>query len=365
MAVAIAAAFLFSLVAQPRVARTQTPPNCAQQLQINCQGILSFEGNTGWVNSPPLTPADLEHNTTLVDFFEYTCINCLRTLPYLKEWYKRYHKYGFEIISIQAPEFGFSGDRANVEAAAKRLGITWPIVIDANDAIWNRYHNDVWPHEFVFTPGEYLKESQEGEGNYPTTEHLLQVILKITHPGAQLPPVMALLPQDNYDVPGAVCYPKTAEMVGWHEDAANTPANADARMATYYADPGGNLEDGKVYLQGDWHKTKDSFVSDGGNGYFATRYHAIEVMVVMRPVNGHPIRVAVTQDGKPVPREDAGSDVRYDANGNSYIDVDTGRAYEVIYNKAWGNHDLRLAPDGANLGIYDVAFESCQVPGSH
>lgn len=339
------------------------PVSAQSELQINGVGIPSFDGNTGWINSAPLTPSDLHNKVVLVDFFEYTCINCLRTLPYLKEWYRRYHKYGFEIVSVQTNEFDFSGERANVEAAARRLGITWPIVIDAHNAIWNRYHNNVWPHEFVFAPGEILKDSVEGEGGYPDTEHLIQLILQIMHPGITLPPLMALLPQDSYDKPGAVCYPKTAEMLLGRVPIADASRFGNPTVGSFYSDPGRDYQDGGIYLQGAWHKTSEAVVSDGGNGYFTTRYHAIQVMVVMRPERGN-VRVGVTQDGKPVPKSDAGADIRYDASGNSYIDVAAGRAYDVIMNAQWGTHDLRLSPSGAGLGVYDVAFESCQVPGT-
>jgi thiol-disulfide isomerase/thioredoxin len=338
-------------------------PAGAQDLQINGVGIPNFDGATGWINSAPLTPDDLRNKVVLVDFFEYTCINCLRTLPYLKEWYKRYHKYGFEIISVQTNEFAFSGERNNVEAAAQRLGITWPIVIDANNAIWNRYHNTEWPHEYVFAPGEILKESFPGEGGYPDTEHLIQLILGIMHPGINLPPLMALLPQDSYDKPGAVCYPKTAEMLLGRQPIADASRFGSSATDSFYSDPGREYQDGAVYLQGPWHKTSEAVVSDGSNGYFTMRYHAIQVMVVMRPERGD-VRVSVTQDGKPVPKSDAGPDVKYDASGSSYIDVNAARAYDVITNAQWGTHDLRLSPSGSGLGIYDVAFESCQVPGT-
>ena len=94
------------------------------------KSMQSFDGNAGWLNSDPLTPAQLRGKVVLVDFWEYTCINCLRTLPYLREWYKRYRDKGFVIVGVHTPEFGFSGERANVAAAAKRLDVTWPVVLD-------------------------------------------------------------------------------------------------------------------------------------------------------------------------------------------------------------------------------------------
>ncbi|HTA37849.1 MAG TPA: redoxin domain-containing protein, partial [Candidatus Acidoferrales bacterium] len=110
--------------------------------------IPSFAGNTGWLNSASLGAADLHGKIVLVDFWEYTCINCLRTLPYLRDWYAKYRDAGFTIVGVHSPEFGFSGDSQNVAAAAKRLGVTWPVVLDDGFSIWKRYRNDGWPHEY-------------------------------------------------------------------------------------------------------------------------------------------------------------------------------------------------------------------------
>lgn len=313
--------------------------------------IPGFDGNAGWINSAPLTPAELRGKIVLVDFWEYTCINCLRTLPYLRTWYARYHKYGFVIVGVQTPEFAFSGERQNVVAATKRLGVTWPVVLDPYYAIWNRYRNDVWPHEFLFAPDGRPVHDVEGEGEYQETESDIQQLLRAQHPHLALPHVMALLPQDSYDKPGAVCYPRTPELLLEH--------------VTPYRDTGSGYEDGSVYLRGSWRRTSEAEVSDGLRDSMLLRYHAIQVMVVMKPEYGVPVRVAVTQDGKPVRRADAGSDIRYDANGGSYVEVDAPRSYAVIMNAHYSPQvDLRLSPDRAGLGVYDFAFESCEVPGS-
>jgi thiol-disulfide isomerase/thioredoxin len=345
-----ARSFVAILVAVAALAILLRVPSLQAQPAINSIGIPSFEGNTGWINSAPLTPEDLRGKTVLVDFFDYTCINCLRTLPYLREWYERYHQDGFEIVSIETPEFNFDGERANVEAAARRLGITWPIVLDANNAIWNRYHNNEWPHEFLFAPNEQLIESFEGEGGYPDTERKIQLILKVTQPSLSLPPIMALLPQDSYDKPGAVCYPETAEILVGHSQTQ--------------ADTGDDHRDGTVYVSGSWQKTNEAEVASSANAAMLLPYHAIQVEAVMRPERGLPVRVLVTQDGKPVARADAGADIHYDPNGNSYVDVDAPRAYDLIMNAQYSpKRELRLMPQTAGLGVYDFAFESCEVPG--
>jgi thiol-disulfide isomerase/thioredoxin len=342
-------------------ARAQQPPATG--------GILGFDGATGWINSPALTPAQLHGKVVLVDFWEYTCINCLRTLPYLREWYKRYRGDGFTIVGVHSPEFHFSGETANVTAAARRLGITWPIAVDGDMTIWNRYHNQAWPGEYLFDQNGKLVEKTMGEGGYQATEAKIQSLLKAGNPQLKhLPPVMALLPQDSYAKPGAVCYLQTPEiLVGPNRSnaIADMPKYLNPTQDTHYADVDDTHVDGKVYLDGYWRFSPEGsgqgMVSAGGDGYLAMRYHAIQVVAVLKPENGKPVRVVVTQDGKPVAREDAGSDVHYDAGGSSFLTVDTPRAYGVIMNKHFGTHELRLKPGGGGLGIYDIAFESCEV----
>ncbi|HEY5340052.1 MAG TPA: redoxin family protein, partial [Candidatus Aquilonibacter sp.] len=144
--------------------------------------LPSFDGNAGWINSAPLTAADLKGKVVLVDFWEYTCINCLRTLPYLKAWYRRYHDDGLVIVGVHTPEFPFSQERKNVAAATQRLGVTWPVVLDNGYAIWHRFDNDVWPHEYLFDQSGRLVEGVSGEGFYQTTETEIQKLLHAQNP---------------------------------------------------------------------------------------------------------------------------------------------------------------------------------------
>jgi thiol-disulfide isomerase/thioredoxin len=324
--------------------------------------LLSFKGGGAWLNSGPVTRADLKGKVVLVDFWEYTCINCLRTLPYLRTWYQRYHDDGFTIVGVQTPEFGFSGEPKNVEAGVKRLGITWPVVVDDSRAIWNRYHITEWPTELLYNQEGQLVAGHLGEGDYPQTEAKIQSLLLAANPHLALPPVMQLLPQDSYDKPGAVCYPQTPEILIEMTKIADASAFDNPYQDTDYRNVGHD-QDGKVYLNGYWHATKEAFVSGGGGGYIEVPYHAIQVDVVMTTQN-RPTHVMVTEDGKPVPREDAGPDLHYAPNGTSYVMVDASRSYHLITNKAFGYHDLRLYPSQYGLGVYDFAFESCEVPAT-
>ena len=324
--------------------------------------IESFAGNAGWLNSGPLDPAQLRGKVVLVDFWEYTCINCLRTLPYLREWYRRYGNDGFVIVGVHAPEFEFSAQRANVAAASKRLDVTWPVVLDDRFAIWKRYGNTIWPHEYLYDQDGRLVESFEGEGGYPQTEAKIQALLRAQNPHRAFPAVMALLPQDSYDKPGAVCYPHTPEILVGRKAVANATARNNPSQDSDYIDTASSPEDGAIYLQGYWHLSSEAAVSGESGGYFALRYHAIQLDAVMKPENGSAVRVDVVQDGKPVAKGDAGKDIRYDQRGDSYVLVDAPRAYELIMNARYGQRELRLAPKADGLGIYDIAFEACEVP---
>ncbi|HUA10347.1 MAG TPA: thioredoxin-like domain-containing protein [Candidatus Acidoferrales bacterium] len=323
----------------------------------------SFDGAAAWINSPALHPDDLRGKVVLVDFWEYTCLNCLRTLPYLREWYKRYHGDGLVIVGVHAPEFGFSAQPAQVEAATKRLDVTWPVAVDSSYAIWKRYGVTGWPTELLFNQNGVMVDSVYGEGDYQQTEAHIQALLKTANPSLTLPPVMDLLPQDNYLKPGAVCYPHTPEILVEHTPIADAPAFGNPATDLDYHDPGGTRRDGAIDLNGFWHATRQAVAFGGGNGYFDLSYRAIEVTVVMTPGNSGG-RVVVTQDGQPIAHDDAGPDVRYDANGTSYVDVNVDRAYHIIENHVYGQHDLRLSPGAYGLAIYDLDFESCEVPGT-
>jgi thiol-disulfide isomerase/thioredoxin len=318
-----------------------------------------FDGNAGWLNSPALTPGDLKGKVVLIDFWDYTCVNCLRTLPYLRAWYDRYNKDGLVIVGVHSPAFGFAEDKGNVTAAIKRLDVSWPVVLDPKGAIWARYRNDAWPHEYLFDQSGHLVESIAGEGNYEATEGKIQALLRAQNPQLSMPPVMALLPQDSYAKPGAKCYPQTqelvVELVGIADGAANKGASAtDAK----YDDPGTH-QDGALYLQGTWHTTRESAVSVSPLGYVAFRYHAIQVVGVLTPQAGKSTRVDITQDGSPIAKADAGSDIKYDGT-KSYVTVDSPREYELLINSKFGEHELELTPQDPGLGVYSFAFESCE-----
>jgi thiol-disulfide isomerase/thioredoxin len=327
--------------------------------------LASFDGGQGWINSKPLSPAALAGKVVLVDFWEYTCVNCLATLPYQKAWFDRYAKYGFTIVGVHTPDFSFSAEPRNVDAAVRRLGIEWPVVLDDERAIWDRYGNEVWPRQLLFDASGRLIADHAGEGDYPEMERQIQDALHRVDPSARFPAVMGYLPRDSYAKPGAVCYRHTPEMYvgpGHGAGALGNPQGygRNGRIIAYTdAPPHG---DGRAYLQGPWSTDGQALVSATGapGPHLTVRYQAIQAVAVLAS-GGAPLRVLVYQDGAPLPARDAGSDVRYDAAGRSYLEVDAPREYEVVLNKHFGQHELELLPQAAGLGVYAFDFEACEV----
>ena len=349
---AAAAAGLLALLALPLAGRPQ---------DAGTTSLLPFDGGIAWFNSKPLSPEQLRGKVVLVDFWEYTCVNCLRTLPYERAWYSRYAHDGFVIVGVHTPEFHFSGEPANVAAALKRLGVTWPVVLDGKHTIWDRYANDVWPRELLYDRSSRLIADHAGEGDYPEMEQRIQAALRTGHPGERFPAVMGYLPQDSYAKPGAVCYPHTQEMYvsAMRDDSALGNAAGYAAGRTMEFEDVATHLDGRAYLQGAWFDADEAMVN-ADVSHVALRYHAIQVVAVLKPRSGV-VPFIVLQDGAPLRKEDSGRDVRYDREGNCLITVDAAREYDIVMNKHFGQHELELRPQRPGLAVYTFDFEACEI----
>jgi thiol-disulfide isomerase/thioredoxin len=137
-----------------------------------------------WLNSPPLTSEMLRGKVVLVEFWTYGCVNCQRTLPYVKAWSAKYRQDGLLVIGVHTPEFGFEKDRDNVERAVRDLGITYPVVMDNQYEIWNAYKNRYWPAQYLIDAQGRLRHTHFGEGAYQETEQMIQKLLAETQPGS-------------------------------------------------------------------------------------------------------------------------------------------------------------------------------------
>ena len=334
---------------------------------------FSVSGTT-WINSPPLTLEQLRGKVVMIDFWEYTCINCIRTFPQNKEWYARYHKYGFEIIGVHDPEFQIAYDVANVRAAVKRYELPYPIVVDDWFKIWKAYSNQAWPSRFLIDANGYVRYHIDGEGDDHNFEVVIRQLLDEAHPGLSFPADYVLPgPEDTY-APMCGGAPTPEMYVGpWdgrgileNKNAYHPGATADYKLPE-------NVDDGHAVISGKWETDPNGMIFEGktqapsGNvSRMEMKYHATQVYAVMNVAGGTPERLYILQDGKDLTSDDKGADVKIDAQGHSYIDVDSSRMFYLTANKQFGSHTIDLIPTKPGIEIDSFTFgNSCQTNFPH
>jgi thiol-disulfide isomerase/thioredoxin len=333
-----------------------------------------------WIDSPPLTMARLRGDVVLIDFWEYTCINCIRTFAENKKWYERYHKYGFEIIGVHCPEFDIAYRASNVRTAVKRFGLPYPIAVDDHFLIWRAYHNSTWPNRFLIDAKGYIRYDRSGEGGDSALEHAIQQLLKEAHPGLKFPLTYTIPPEENAFAPS--CGVPTSEMyVGQWGDRgilSNKQGYHRGKTINYVLPP--SVEDGHAAVSGRW-ETDRGERSGQSNGMIyrgkkkgespsgdelVMRYHARELYSVMNVEHGHPSRVYIRQDGKDLTPKNKGVDVQFDADGRSYIEVREPRMYYLVADQKFGSHKVELFPTRSGLTINSFTFgNDCQTEFPH
>ena len=325
-----------------------------------------------WFNSEAFTIAEqLERgNIVLVDFWTYTCINCVRTLPYLRDWHEKYADLGLVILGVHSPEFDFEYDAENVAEAIERLDVRWPVAQDNAFATWREFENNYWPAKYLFGPGGEVVYQHFGEGDYEETERFIRVAL--TAAGHDVSGVSAGLvePEPERD-PGA--RDQTRELYGGY--ARNyTRQGAYAAQVEYYEGPDeerlysdiDTAEQPRLhhrwYVHGLWRNEREAIVHARRTGaledYFALVFRARSVNVVLNPPRDEPFEVVVEIDGRPLRPEEAGADVVFDAEGRSVIRVDAPRHYAIVELPEWGEHELTLASNSDNFAIFALTFGS-------
>ncbi|MGA2432984.1 MAG: cytochrome c biogenesis protein DipZ [Acidimicrobiales bacterium] len=235
-----------SLATCESVAATQPVANLQK-----CGTAPQFVGIVKWLNTKgdePLTLTGLRGRVVLVDFWTYSCINCQRSLPHVEAWYARYHKYGFDVVGVQAPEFAFEHVISNVKSAAKNLGVNYPIAVDNNLATWTAYSNEYWPAEYLVDAKGVIRHVDYGEGNYGQTESLIRQLLVAANPTEKLPPptsVANLTPTQETSPESYLGYDYESEsyLVG-----SQLSQNQDA----LYHSPS-NIPVGNFAMSGEWY----------------------------------------------------------------------------------------------------------------
>lgn len=318
-------------------------------LPVLADHMPEFTGIKAWLNSDPLTAADLKGKVVLVDFWTYSCINCIRSLPYVTAWHEKYKDQGFTVIGVHTPEFAFEKLEGNVRDAVARHAITYPVAMDNDYGTWNAYNNQYWPAHYLFDAEGRLRHVHFGEGEYDVTERDIQLLLE--EQGKKVAAGMT-------DVPSTVDFSKigTPETYVGYGRADNFGSPGSLRrdaLQTYTApaDP----DEGSFYLSGTWRVESERAVLVGETGGIAYRYHASNANLVMGAPGGK-VRAEVTIDGAPVPVGLRGTDV-IEEGGKTYVDVTGQRLYSLIDAKGdYGSRTLRLRFLAPGVEAYAFTF---------
>ncbi|KAB0636437.1 cytochrome C biogenesis protein [Burkholderia stagnalis] len=343
--------------AMMRAAATSQPQamRAAAPAALPVEGTLPpLDGAVQWLNSPPLTTAGLRGKVVLVDFWTYSCINCLRTLPYINAWARKYAPYGLVVIGVHAPEFAFERDIGNVRKAVHDLGIGYPVAIDNNYAIWRAFGNEYWPaHYFVDAQGR-IRRHHFGEGEYAESERAIQALLaEAGHPEALNVPVgLAGAPAQGAQAAAdsaAVRSPETYVGYARAEDFSSPGGVVRDAAHRYDAPARPGLNDWG--LAGTWQVGAEHAALAAPAGRIVYRFHARDLHLVLGPdANGRPVRFRVTLDGA-APGAAHGADV--DAQG--YGTVTGQRLYQLV-RQAGPIADRTFSIEFLDAGVRAYAF---------
>jgi thiol-disulfide isomerase/thioredoxin len=302
-------------------------PMMTSSVPLPVEGDLpSFVGGGEWIHSPPLTPSGLRGKVVLIDIWNYSCINWIRQVPYVRAWAEKYKDRGLVVIGVHSPEFGFETNIDNVRRAAKAMGVTYPVVMDSDHAIWRAFENEAWPALYFVDAQGRIRHHYYGEGAYDQAEEILQRLLAEAGRGD---PSMALVSVDPQGVEAAADWrslgtPET--YVGYERaDGFVSPGGLEPNKPHVYSAPS-RLGLNQWALAGDWTVGRQPTMLNAANGRITIRFHARDLHLVMGPpASGARVRFRVLLDGRP-PGPAHGIDV--DSQGDGV--VTEPRLYQLI-----------------------------------
>ena len=281
-----------------------------------------------WVNSAPLTADMLRGKVVLVDFWEYTCVNWIRTSPYVKAWHRDYADRGLVVVGVHAPEFEFGKRAEHIDRGIRDHGLTYPIALDNDFATWQAFGNDAWPTKYLFDANGKLVKRWVGEGSYGDIEAEIRRLLVATSPGTKLPPISA----------EGTAFAKTGE-----------PSYAGITGETYVGAERG--EPGAVTLEGNWQSSRQYLELRNGTGKIVLPFRAGEVNVVMRPGASGKAAVSVELDGRPI-----GAARGADVGPDGVARFDRPGMIRLVARAPRGNHVLTLVASDPGLQVYVFTF---------
>jgi cytochrome c biogenesis protein CcdA/thiol-disulfide isomerase/thioredoxin len=316
--------------------------------------IPSFAGATLWLNSPPLTPESLRGKVVVVDFWTYSCINCLRALPYVKSWYEKYKDHGLIVIGVHAPEFAFEKDPNNVRRAVADLKITYPVALDNDYVIWQAFNNQYWPAHYFIDATGHIRAHHFGEGNYDESEQTIRTLLTEAGQSGLPPPGMGAAKAVGVQAPPDEAHDQSPETYVGYRRADNfaSPGGFAQDQTHVYSAPA-ELKLNQWALGGSWSVDPEKAVLGASGGKIEFRFYARDLHLVLGPGSGgKPVRFRVTLDGAP-PAASHGADT--DSNGAGIIDGQ--RLYQLIRQSgAVGEHVFSIEFLDPGVQAYSFTF---------
>jgi thiol-disulfide isomerase/thioredoxin len=334
-----------------------------------------------WINTPgPLTRESLRGQVILIDFWNYTHANCIRSLPYVTSWQSRYADLGLEVIGVHVPEFSFARTRMQVEAAVEEFGIRYPVLIDNDHQTWDRYASRTWPSTYLIDHEGYICYRQKGEGACQETEQAIQASLQRRDHHVTLPRLLSPLRQE--DASGAICYRPTPELHAGYEHGAlgNPQGYAEGNPVIYEMPLPTQRHEGSFYAAGIWRAEQEYLAFAGQDGGRITLpYRAAGVSAVLSP-SADPVEllldlppgsdrrvctqvaqpiIEVRQNGGFLTSINAGVDIEYRDEGLSTVHIRRPRMVELVRNPGFEEHELELTFRANGLALYAFTFATC------
>lgn len=320
-----------------------------------------FGSGVVWLDEGAPVPhhiSDYHGRVVVVDFWEYTCINCVRDFGVLKGWYRKYHSYGLDIIGVHYGEFNIGFDVNNVRSAAQRFRLPWPVVADQKGTTWKAYDSQGWPERYLIDPQGNIVMNVFGEGNNRVMEAKVRDLLAAIHP--EVAKIDLDPEENNFTQQCGVTTQETfaGELYG-RSAIDDLAGHHEGDVADFL--PPHSPSDGAIMLMGRWRVEHDGVTSEGHGSSAEVRYHARSLYAVLSSTNSKRIRVSLFQDGLPLPKDSAGSDVKFDSSG-AYVEVTDGRMYYLVRDPAFSAHLVALKPDGAGFTLHSFTYgNNCQM----
>ena len=307
----------------------------------------------GYINSEPITLADLRGKVVLVDFWTYSCINCIRTIPYLNAWYEKYADNGLVIVGVHTPEFEFEKDYNNVKAAVEKFDIKYPVAQDNEKGTWEAYENRYWPRKYLIDNEGYIRYDHIGEGAYAETEKVIQSLLaeRTQYIGA------------NVTIDQSISNPESSQSVNF--DSINTPelyfgyeysraplGNSEGykpdQVVNYTVSDDTKIVPNRIYLAGEWKNNADHMELQSEVGRIVLSYSAKAVNIVA----GGKGELHILEDNSPLDDSSSGTDISEDGT----VKIDGQRLYNVVEHEEYGNHQIAIDVAGRGFQIYTFTF---------